>query len=83
MDKILVSFYVIKLDEEYDMYLPINEKISSVINNVQNTLIELSNGAYVYNENAIIYDGLLGRVVNNKNIVKFSGLKNGSRVLLI
>ena len=29
MDKILVSFYVIKLDEEYDMYLPINEKISS------------------------------------------------------
>lgn len=83
MDKILVSFYVIKLDEEYDMYLPINEKISSVINNVQNTLIELSNGAYVYNENAVIYDGLLGRVVNNNNIVKFSGLKNGSRVLLI
>ena len=83
MDKILVSFYVIKLDEEYDMYLPINEKISSVIKNVQNTLVELSNGAYVYNENSLLYDGLLGRVINNNNIVKFSGLKNGSRVLLI
>lgn len=83
MDKILVSFYVIKLDEEYDMYLPINEKISSVINNVQNTLIELSNGAYIPNDKAVIYDGLMGRVVNNNNIVKFSGLKNGSRVLLI
>ena len=83
MDKILVSFYVIKLDEEYDMYLPINEKISNVIKNVQNTLIELSNGAYVYSESALLYDGLMGRVINNNNIVKFSGLKNGSRVLLV
>ena len=83
MDKILVSIFVLCLNEEYDTYLPINENMETVIKSVQDTLVELSNGSYKVNANAVMYDGITGRVINKKNIVKFSGLKNDSRVLLI
>ena len=41
MDKILVSIYVLAIDEEYDMYIPINEKVSNIIELVQNTVKDL------------------------------------------
>lgn len=83
MDKILVSIYVLAIDEEYDMYIPINESVSNIIELVQNTVKDLSGGYYQINNKAILYNGIDGNMVNANNIVKFSGLTNGARLLLI
>ena len=82
MNKILISVYVLTIEEEYDMFIPINENMKNVLNLIQQTVNELSDGYYVINQNALLYNGIDGKIINN-NIVKFSGLKNGSRVLLV
>ncbi len=83
MDKILVSIYVLTIGEEYDMYIPINEKVSDVITLVQNTVKDMSGNFYQINANATLYSGIDGNIINSNNIVKFSGLTNGARLLLI
>lgn len=83
MDKILISVYVLAIDEEYDMFIPINEKVFNIIDLVQQTIKELSGGYYQINSKALLYNGIDGNIINSNNIVKFSGLKNGSRLLLI
>lgn len=83
MNKILISVYVLTIEEEYDMFIPINENMKNVLNLIQQTVVELSDGYYVINQNALLYNGIDGKIINNNNIVKFSGLKNGSRVLLV
>lgn len=83
MDKILVSIYVLTIDEEYDMFIPINEKVSDIIGLIQNNVKEMSGDYYQINPNALLYNGIDGNIINSNNIVKFSGLTNGARLLLI
>ncbi len=83
MDKILVSVYALAIDEEYDMFVPINEKVVNIIALIQNTIKDLSGGYYQVNPQALLYNGVDGSIINSNNIVKFSGLKNGARLLLI
>lgn len=81
MNKILVTIYVVSLNEEFDLFLPIGLKTSEAIDIIQDSLYELSNNNYQKKETADLYTAD-GRVINKNNIVKLSGLKNGSKLLL-
>ena len=82
MNKILVTIYVIFLDNQYDVLIPINISVKDALELIQNSIVELSSKAYVVNPNALLYDES-GKIINTHNIVKFSGLKNGSKVILM
>ncbi len=82
MDKILVTFFVLSLEEEFDIFLPINVKLSDALTTVQQSIKEMTEGNYEIIENPFLYNDLDGKLINLNNIVKFSGLKNGSRVML-
>lgn len=82
MDKILVTFYVLSLEEEFDVFIPINVKLAEILNTIQQTILEMSEGNYVINPNPLLYNDLDGKLININNIVKFSGLMNGSRVMI-
>ena len=43
----------------------------------------MSGNYYQINTNAMLYSGIDGNIINSNNIVKFSGLTNGARLLLI
>ena len=81
MDKILVTIYVLTLGEEYDVLLPINISGIETLKVIQETIKELSLDTYEINPNAILFneDGL---IINLKNNIRFSGLRNGSKVIL-
>lgn len=81
MNKILVTIYVLTLNEEFDVFLPIGLNTKEAIDSVQDSLCELSNNNYIKQENVNLYTAE-GLVINQNNIVKFSGLKNGIKVLL-
>lgn len=82
MTNILVTIYVLSLDESYDLLLPINVKVVDVLDMIQNTLIEMSSNNYVKHDNAYLIN-IDGNVINNNNLVRLSGLKNGCKVVLI
>lgn len=82
IDKILVIVYAITLEEEYDIFLPVNLEMSNALKVIQQTINELSSGMYNINPKAVLYDSN-GNVINFNNTVRFSGLKNGCKVILM
>ncbi len=83
MDKILITIYVLTIDESYDIKVPINALMQDVLDLVQDTIKDLSGGTYIPNPNARLYEKNSGLVINVHNIVKYSGLQNGSNLLLL
>ena len=82
MNKILVTFYVLSLDETYDILLPINLKMTEALELIQNTIVELSNNNYIKHDNVILMNSD-SRIINNKNVVRLSGLTNGCKIVLV
>lgn len=83
MDKILVTVHVPVIEENYDFFLPINLPMSFIANALQDSIAELSNGAYKKKDRIVMFDSIDGKIINQNNIVKFSGLRNGSDILII
>lgn len=84
MKKILVSIFVLCIGEQYDLFIPIDMKLLDAINLIQKSIYELSGEEYVIRkDNEVLLYNDDGKIINSNNIVKFSGLKNGSRVLLV
>ena len=82
MNKILVTVYVLTLDNQYDLLIPININTIDAIDLIQNSIVDLVGEEYIVNKNAFLYDEK-GCIINPNNIIKFSGLKNGSKVMLV
>lgn len=82
MDKILVTVHVPYIEEQYDFLVPINIKASVAFTLIQKSICDY-NDNYVFKENVNAFDSYEGKLINQNNIVKFSGLKNGSHVMLI
>lgn len=81
MNKILITVFVVSLNEEYDIFIPIGLKVNEIIDIIQDSLYELSNNNFQKKENIDLYTST-GLLINKNNIVKFSGLKNGVKLLL-
>ena len=82
MNKILITVYVLSLDESYDVLIPINLKMTEVFDLIQNTICELSSNNYVKHDDVRLINKD-GKDINRKNMVRLSGLTNGCRVVLI
>lgn len=82
MNKVLVTIYAISIDESFDMFLPISLKMSDALDLIQSSISDLSGGNYQKNDNALLYfeNGL---IINSNNTIKFSGIKNGCKLLLV
>lgn len=81
MKEILVTIYVLSLQQDFDMFIPIKFNMNEAIDLIQDTIVNLSNGNYQKVEHPLLFTDS-GNVVNNNNNVKYSGLKNGSKVIL-
>lgn len=81
MEEILVSVYVLSLQREFDIKLPINFDMNDAVELIQQSIIKLEDN-YEYIENPILCSELGNYIINTKNTVKNSGLTNGCRILL-
>ena len=82
MNKILITVFVPKIEEHFDLKIPINSEVKELVILLQQSIRELTGDVYVVDPNALLYDKITGKVINYNNIVKYSGLKNGSSVML-
>lgn len=83
MKKVYINLFVPSLDKNYDMEIPINLEMKYVVDELQKSLQEQTEGCYIIKENIKLYDKSTGSLVNQNNIVKYSGLKNGASIMLI
>lgn len=82
MDKILVEVYVPIMEDKYDVFIPINKNIQSVIQLLNKAIYDLTNGLYSI-KSTLICDKNTGAIYDMNKTVKDSGLKNGSKILLV
>ena len=83
MKKIYINLFIPTIDKNYDIELPINLEMKYVIEKIQNTINELTEGAYIVRNDIKLYDKNTGYLINMDNIVKYSGLKNGCSVMIV
>lgn len=82
MKKILVTIYVLSLQQEFDVFIPIAMNMKDAISLIQDSIVKLSNENYQKKDNAMLFDEE-GKIINLNNKAKFSGLNNGSKVILV
>lgn len=83
MNKIIINVFVPLIADSFDIKIPINLDMVTVLELIQDSIVELTDNQYISNPNAKLYDKNTACLINTNNIVKFSGLKNGASVMLI
>ena len=81
-NKILVQVYLPFLEEEYDMFIPINKRIGT-IKQLFESNIASQNSNYEVREDTNFYSRETGLPYDVQLLVKDSELKNGSRIILL
>ena len=82
-NKILIGLYVPLIEKNYDIYIPINQKIGTIKRLIENGLIELTDNSYVIKEDTNFYSKETGQIYDVNKSVRETDLKNGSRIILI
>ncbi len=81
--KALVEISVPAAEQKFDVYIPLESKMSDVIKMTASALSDLSAGKYKATEDAILCDADTGIIFNINIEVAELGIKNGSRLMLI
>jgi len=82
-NKVLVSVNVPMLEKKYDIYFPVNRKISSVIRMIKSSLQSLSQGIFNMNNDYVLYNEENGEPYDMNILVRESNIRNGSKVILL
>ena len=82
-NKALVEIFVPASSQKYDVYIPLDVKMSDVVTMVAGALSDLSNGRYKATGEAILCDADTGIIFNINMEVAELGIKTGSRLMLI
>ena len=76
-NKMLVNLYVLVLDKNFEVFVPIDEKVGNIVNLLNRSLINLTDKKYAILN---LYSGV---VYKNNDIVRNTDIKNGTKLILI
>ena len=82
-NKILIELEIPLIEKRYDLFIPINKKIGTVKNLIENALVELTDCAYVPKDDSNFYSKETGEIFDVNKTVRDTNLRNGSRIILI
>ena len=82
-NKVLVSVNIPILEKKYDIYFPVNRKISNVIGMIKSSLYELSQGSFDMSQDYILYNAENGDSYDMNILVRESNIRNGSNVIML
>ena len=83
MNKVLIKVYVPKLEEIYDVWIPVHKKIYNVIFLLVKAINEISNNEYKPDKIPLLYDKLTAEEYDVNISIKDSTIRSGTEVILI
>jgi hypothetical protein len=83
MDKILVEIYLPASGRNYDVYIPLKNKLYETLALLATTISELSEGYFSGTNETVICNKLTGVVLDINMSAEELGLYNGSKLMLI
>lgn len=82
-NKILVEVVVPVLEENYDVFIPVNKKIGNIVGLLTKVVSELSLGYFQNNNSICLYNGITGEVYPMDVLVRNTDIRNGSKIILM
>lgn len=82
-NKLLVVVSVPLLEEEYDIYIPINKKIGTIKNIIIEQIASITEVDISLLKQLSLYDKYSTNILHNDMLVKQSEISNGSKILLM
>ena len=82
-NKILIKLEIPIIEKKYDIFIPINKKIGTIKQLMEEALVELTDNAYSPKEDSNFYSKETGIIYDVNQNVRDTDLKNGSRIILI
>ena len=82
-NKVLVKVRVPEIDEEYDIYLPVNKKIGNIILLLNKAINELTNDNFKISNTNTLYNSFTGEKYNVDTLLLETNIRNGSILTLL
>lgn len=82
-NKALVEISVPAAGEKFDVFIPLESKMSEVIKMVSAVLSDLSKGKYKASGDAVLCDAKTGTIYDINMEIAELGIKNGSHLMLV
>lgn len=81
-NKVLIKLIVPSLMKDFEIYIPVNERVSKVKALMINSLIELSDNRINQDKNFVLIDPETGEVYENNAIIRETNIKNAKKIIL-
>lgn len=82
-NKILLEVFVPLIEEEYDVFVPVNKTMGTIKKIIEKGIIDLSDHGYIMKKDINLYSKETGDIYNVNLKLTETDLKNGSQVILI
>jgi len=81
-NKILIKLIVPVLMSEYEIFIPVNERITKIKELINNSLKDLSDGEFDTTKKYNLVDPDTGEVYDNKSIIRDLNIINSKKLIL-
>ena len=83
MNKVLVKVFFPKINEQYEIWIPLNKKVYSVITLILKGINELHYDIYKFEKLPALYDRITGNQYQLDNYIQDTDIRNGSELIII
>lgn len=80
-NKVLVNVYVVKLGQNYDIYIPLDLPVGEIVNLISKAISGLSDYQLESNSGHAVMDGNTGKFYNLKEIISNTNIRNGKKLI--
>ena len=82
-NKVLIKLIIPEIDGEYDLFLPVNLRIGSVIKLLNESLKELNPEMFKIDNKKMLYNCSDATTYNINDLIRNTNIRNGSIVMFI
>ena len=83
LNKINIEIYIPTIDKNYELFIPINKTINDILRLVGKGLNDMLGDNVINFDEGILIDKKTNKIYNNMDIIKNSGLINGSKLIFV
>ncbi len=81
-NKVLITLIVPTLMETYDVYIPVNERISKIKELVINSISEFTENGFDKSKEYNLINAKTGTIYKNSEIVRDTDITNSTKILI-
>lgn len=84
LNKYLISIKIPSIEMEFDCYIPNNKKVGTIKKYILQSVIDLTNQmCQFHSEEVRLIDRDTGKEYSNNMFIKDSGIRNGSKLIIM